>query len=317
MLGGEIEPEEARMARIAIVGVGAIGGVLAAQLGSTGRHEITLCTRRPLQHLIVTTPEGVVSVTAANRIAPAAAEPVDWVLVATKAYDSEGAAAWLRPLALQGAPVAVVQNGVEHRERFRSLLAADRTLPVIIDCPVERRADGSVLQRGTARMYVEEGPLGRDFALLFAGSNAKVDLTADFLTAAWRKLCFNAAGAVSALVMQPAGVLRDEALADVALDLVVECVAVGRAEGARLDDTLGQQVLDGYRAQPPDSVNSMLADRLAGRPMEIDARNGVIVRKGEKHRIPTPSNRMAVALLHALARATAAAADPRQPETKP
>jgi 2-dehydropantoate 2-reductase len=58
--------------------------------------------------------------------------------------------------------------------------------------------------------------------------------------------------------------------------------------------------LEGYRAQPPDSINSMLADRMAARPMEIDARNGVIVRKGEKHGVITPLNRMAVALLEAL-----------------
>ena len=77
-------------------------------------------------------------------------------------------------------------------------------------------------------------------------------------------------------------------------------MAVGRAEGAQLDDGTAQRVLEGYRAQPPDSVNSILADRIAGRPMEIDARNGVIVRKGEQHGISTPLNRMAVALLQAL-----------------
>jgi len=47
-------------------------------------------------------------------------------------------------------------------------------------------------------------------------------------------------------------------------------------------------------------VNSMLADRMAGRPMEIDARNGVIVRRGGKHGINTPLNRMLVALLQTL-----------------
>jgi 2-dehydropantoate 2-reductase len=68
---------------------------------------------------------------------------------------------------------------------------------------------------------------------------------------------------------------------------------VGQAEGARLDDTVAQQVLDGYRTPPRDSINSMLADRLAGRPMEIDERNRVIVRLGEKRGIETPLNRMA------------------------
>jgi len=135
---------------------------------------------------------------------------------------------------------------------------------------------------------------------LFAGGAARIELTADFVSAAWRKLCINAAGAISALTMKPAGVLRSEAAGQLAMDIVAECAAVGRAEGARLDASVGQQVLDGYRAQPADSINSMLADRIAGRTLEIDARNGVIVRKGEKHSIPTPLNRMVVALLQAV-----------------
>lgn len=288
------------MARVAVVGVGAIGGVVAALLQTTGHHEITLCTRRPLNGLTVDTPNGVVSVKAANLTDPAHAEAVDWVLVATKTYDAKGAAAWLSPLCKGSAPVAVLQNGVEHRERFANDVSAERILPVVIDCPAERQADDRVVQRGGVRMQVEAGKLGEDFAKLFAGANAKVELTDDFITAAWRKLCMNAAGAISALVAKPSGVLQDEALGKVALDIVAECVAVGRAEGAQLADDVGQQVLAGYRAQPPDSINSLLADRLAGRSMEIDARNGVIVRKGEKHGIKTPSNQMTVALLQAL-----------------
>ena len=102
------------------------------------------------------------------------------------------------------------------------------------------------------------------------------------------------------LTLKPAGILRDEAMGRIAMEMVAECVAVGRAEGARLDDNLPEQVINMYRAQPVDSVNSLLADRLAGRQMETDARNGAIVRKGEKHGIATPLNRMAVALLKAV-----------------
>jgi 2-dehydropantoate 2-reductase len=174
------------------------------------------------------------------------------------------------------------------------------TVPVIIDCPVERQADGTVHQRGVTRMQVESGPLGEEFAQLFAGSEARIELTDDFKSAAWRKLCTNAAGAISAITVKPAGVLRAEATGQLAMDIVAECAAVGRAVGAHLDENVGQQVLDFYRAQPADSINSMLADRMAGRTMEIDARNGVIVRKGEKHGISTPLNRMVVALLQAV-----------------
>jgi len=95
------------------------------------------------------------------------------------------------------------------------------------------------------------------------------------------------------------GAIGGAAIGRLALAMVAECVAVGRAEGARLSDSVGEEILAHYRAQPPDAVNSLFADRLAGRRMETDARNGAIVRKGEKHGILTPLNRMALALLEA------------------
>lgn len=286
------------MARVAIVGVGAIGGVVAGLLQSAAHHEITLCTRRPLSDLRVATPDGEVRVHAENLLDPALAQPMDWVLIATKTYDSDGAKLWLDRLSGPHTSIAVIQNGVEHRENFGAAFAV---LPVIIDVPAERRPDGSVLQRGAATMRVEQSPAGRAFTQLFAGSPAHVEVTDDFLTTAWHKLCINAAGVLSALTLKPAGVLRDEALGMVAFDLVRECVAVGRAVGAKLDDEVPAQVLAGYRAGSPESVNSLLADRLAGRRTEIDARNGVIMRLGERHGIPTPANRMAVALFKAMA----------------
>ena len=289
------------MAKIAIIGVGAIGGVVASLLETTKLHRITLCTRRPLEILTVNTPEEVISVKMENITDPFAAEVADWVLVATKTYDAKGTSAWLQRLCRKDTPVAIIQNGVEHRENFSTFVNPQMILPVIIDCPVERQENGSILQRGKAQMKVENNRRGTEFAELFRGSKAEVTLTDDFLTAAWQKLCMNSAGAISALMMKPAGILHDEALGEVALEIIAECVAVANAEGAHIEAGIGQQILEKYRSGPKDSINSMLADRIAGRPMEIDARNGVIVRKGEKHGIRTPANKMVVALLNALA----------------
>jgi 2-dehydropantoate 2-reductase len=288
------------MAHIAIVGVGAIGGVLAGQLETAGGHELTLCTRRPLPSLVVETPEGSVKVRAHNATTSDEVQPVDWILVATKTYDAATSAAWFPSLAGPDTHLAVIQNGVEHRENFAGLFPAERILPVVIDVPAERRSDGSVLQRSAAVMRVEDSAAGAAFAGLFSHTNTQVELTSDFLSAAWRKLCINSAGVISALTLKPAGVLRDEALGEVALGIIAECVAVGRAEGAALDDATGERILAGYRAGSPDSINSLLADRLAKRATEIDARNGVIVRRGLKHNIPTPLNAMAVALFKAM-----------------
>ena len=287
------------MARIAIVGVGAIGGTIAALLELAGGHEIILCTRQPMRQLTVTMPSQSVRVTTRNITVPQDAEPMEWVIVATKAYDAEGAAKWFPVLCAHGAPVAVVQNGVEHRERFAPYVDHARLLPVIIDCPAERPAVGEVRVRGAARMRVEKTLLGLEFGALFAGSPVNMESVADFLTVAWRKLCVNSVGALNALTLKPAGVLRDEAIGRLAVAMVAECVAVGRAEGAQLSDSLGEEILEYYRACPPNAVNSLLADRLAGRRMETDARNGAVVRKGVKHGIPTPLNRMAVSVLDA------------------
>jgi 2-dehydropantoate 2-reductase len=285
------------MARIALIGVGAIGGALAGLLYSTQKHQLTLCTRRPLPDLIVRTPEGEQHVEALNLTSTLHSEPVDWIIVSTKAYDAEGAASWFAGLSPNGAPIAIVQNGVEHRERFSPWIRASRLLPVVIDCPVERTAEGVVNVRGSVLMKTEDSPIGRSFLELFEGSSAHCVLTEDFTTAAWWKLCINVVGALNALTLEPGRVLWEDSLIPIERALVAECLAVARAEGAKLDESVIDEVINLYRCHPADSVNSLLADRLAGRHMEYDARNGAVVRKGAKHGIATPLNQMATALL--------------------
>jgi len=77
------------MARIAIVGVGAIGSVVASLLEEAG-HEVLLCVRRPLPDLTIERASGSVRVVARRLLSPPEAPPVDWILVATKAYDGRG-----------------------------------------------------------------------------------------------------------------------------------------------------------------------------------------------------------------------------------
>ena len=243
---------------------------------------------------------GVVRVDGTFVTSPAEASAVDWVMVATKAYDVASAAKWLERLCAEGAPVAVLQNGVEHRERFAPYVPREKILPVMVDCPAERQALDRIRQRGVMHLKVPADTLGCAFIELFAGTPADASVVPDFLSVVWRKLCFNSAGVLSALTMQPAGVVRGETMGGVALEIIRECAAVARAEGAKLEENIAETILAAQRAAPPDGVNSMLADRQAGRPVEIDARNGVIVRLGRKYGIPTPANGMAVALMEAM-----------------
>jgi 2-dehydropantoate 2-reductase len=284
------------MPTIAIVGPGAIGGILAAWLAQDPDNQVIVCARSAFDHLEVETPDGRIEASPRVLTDPAHATPVDWVLVATKAYDAEASARWLAGLRRANTPVVVLQNGVEHVERFAPYVPRESIVPAVIDCPAERSAPGRMRQRGASWIVVPDSALGRAFVPLFARTNFGVS-TGDFTTRAWGKLCINAPGAISAILLKPSGVIRLEPIAELTRGMVRECLAVGRAEGAKLDDDVVERVVDGVRRAPADSINSLLADRLAGRQMEIDARNGAVVRFGRKHGIPTPLNEMAVALL--------------------
>jgi 2-dehydropantoate 2-reductase len=285
------------MPTIAIIGPGAIGGVIAASLHRGGGHELSLCARRPLDPLTVDLLGEVEKFAPTVLTDPAQGRPVDWVLVTTKAYDCAGAAAWFPMLVGPATRVAVLQNGVEHRKRLRPWLAEAQIVPVMVDIPAERPTPVSISQRGPGKMIVPADADGARFVALFARTKLSVTTADDFTSVVWQKLCLNSVGIINALLLKPTGVFGHDDIGALALGIARECMAVARAEGATLPDDLAETILANCRAAPPDSMNSLHADRAAGRPMEIDARNGAILRYGEKHGIPTPLNRMAVTLL--------------------
>ena len=285
---------------ILLVGPGAIGATLATWLSQDDRNEVTVAVRTPLDSLEVRTPQGVIRATPRVLTDPSQAKHVDWILVTTKAYDSDAAAAWFPAATGRHTRLAVIQNGVEHIARFERHFDRDRIVPVMIYLPADRIAPGRSIQRGRAQLVVPAGKNGADFIKLFAATHFDLSQTEDFTSAIWRKLCLNSAGAVSAVVLKGAGISRHDGVAELMRDIVRECIAVGRAEGATLADGVPDEIVDGARRAPPDAENSMVADRRAGRPMEIDARNGVIVRLGRKHGVETPMNALMVALLEAV-----------------
>lgn len=287
------------MTRIAVIGPGAIGGTVAAWLAQDPANEVTVCARTAFEALRLDAPGGSIEARVPVLTDPASAGPADWALVCTKTYDAAGAAAWLDRVAGPQTRVAILQNGVEHVERFAPFVPRERLVPAVVNIPAERSGPGRILQRLDGSIVVPQGEDGDAFVRLFERAPIAVSTRADFLTAAWKKLTLNCTGAVNALVLKPNGVVHAPGIAEIMRGLMAECIAVGRAEGASLGDDLPDRVLEACRNGPPDSVNSLHADREAARPMEIDARNGVIVRLGARHGIATPLNALMVTLLEA------------------
>jgi 2-dehydropantoate 2-reductase len=288
------------MARVAVVGVGAIGAAVAAAVQAAGGHELLLCARRALDRVVVELPDGsAVSVPGPLLTNPAAVEgPAEWVLLAVKAHQTPGAAGWLSALCRPGSTIAVLQNGIDHVERVGPLAGEAAVLPVVNWCPVEPVAPGRVRQRNALRLAVPAGAAGEGLAALL-GAHADVTVGGAFELEAWRKLCANAVSGLMALAGRPAEIFALGDLREVGRALAHECAAVARAEGVELTDRDADDVIAWIEALPKDAGSSILADRLSGRDLEWEARNGVIGRLGRRHGVPTPVSDTVSALLHA------------------
>ena len=82
-----------------------------------------------------------------------------------------------------------------------------------------------------------------------------------------------------------------------------EVDAVGRAKGVNLSHELVDNSVEFIRGFP-DFQNSMHADFESGRPTELDALNGAVVRMGQESGVRTPSNRLIYAVLSPLKNGT-------------
>ncbi len=286
------------MSKVAILGVGAIGGVFGVRLCQAGRHHVTLCVRKPIDKLVVETPDSVVESPVKCVTSPAEAEPVDCVLLAVKGHQIQDVTHWLEVLVGEDTVIAVLQNGVEHRERVEPYARGAEVVPVVVNCPADRLAPGHVAQQGGAQLVPEAGRGAQFLAALYEGTDVPVKPTSDFTTASWAKLCNNiGAGPATALTNKGRGVLREPGVAELCRGLVRECAAVGRAEGANLAEDVAERTIERLRDADPEATTSMLVDRRAGRPIEADVMTGAVVRIGARHGIPTPLNAAAHALL--------------------
>lgn len=230
--------------------------------------------------------------------------PVDVVLLAVKDTQYADAAPWLAGLCDKDTIVCALQNGVEQADRLRPYCPESAVVPAAIWIAAEAQPDGWVRVMNTPRLVLPGGPgpngaAATRLAAALDGSGVDVELDADFVSAAWRKLLVNAVVGFMVLSGRRSGMFGRDDVAAVARRYLAECLSVARAEGATLPDSVVDEIADMLAQAPTDMATSMLIDRQAGRPLEWDIRNGVIQRKGAAHGIATPISDILVPLLAA------------------
>jgi len=285
--------------RVAVIGAGSVGCMLAAHLGEAGC-DIVVCGRAPLERVVMSIDGETVEHKVEWAADPGELPPVRFTVLATKIHHTPDVADWLAALPA-GSAVLVAQNGVDHRARIAPMTAA-AVVPTLVYRNAQRTGHGEVRVRRTGRgLVVPDDAAGRAAAALFDGSGLEVEAVADFATAAWEKLLTNVtANPLTALTGRTLEVLREPAVAALALDLALEAVAVARAEGTALTPQHAREILAWLQGLPGVTPSSMLQDRLAGRPLEHDGLLGPVVALGLRHGVPTPLTTAMLTVLNAL-----------------
>jgi len=292
------------MARVVLIGPGAIGGTVAGGIADSGRHDLTICANRTFETLTLTRTDSGEARAFPVRVvtSPSDAKHADWVLLAVKSHQTASAAEWLKATVGPDTRLAILQNGVEHRSRVAPYIPVGTAIvPVVVQLPAQRTAPGAITTYGQALLIVGDDEHCHAFAGLFEGTSVKVQCDADFRTREWEKLCLNAAsGSLTTLTMDPDCIGTVPGMRELAKAIAEECVAVGRAEGAKFANDFAGNLTNMMAARRGNRGNSMYYDRRDGKELEWDARNGVIARLGRKHGIATPISDILIPLLRAL-----------------
>jgi 2-dehydropantoate 2-reductase len=301
-------PSSRARATVAVIGLGAIGGIASGCLLAGGRHDIVACVRQPLDRLTLDTPNGTQTFPLRALTDPGQAQRVDWVILATKAYQTASVAPWLARLCDASTRVAVLQNGMGHVERTAPIANGAAVVPALVYYNGERLAPDHVRMRPTGErdLSLPDDADGHAFAQLVAGTMLRVELSADFRTLAWRKLLINAiANPTTALTSQRQAIFRRPDIHALCVAILEETIAVARADGAQLAPDEIERSMATLLTYPPEAGTSMYFDRLAGRELEVEAITGAIVAAGERLHIPTPLNRALLAMLRVVSDAAA------------
>ncbi len=287
--------------RHAILGAGGVGGLIGVALAKSGE-SVTLVLRPETlkdypAELSLESPLGSFSVPV-DRAASLAA-PCDVLWITVKATQLESA---LRSVSVnpdQIGAVVPLLNGIDHVALLRARFGHDRVVPASIGVEAERTAPGKIIHRGMT-IRVAFSSIGESRLASTAEEFRKFGFTcqfvADEMKLLWTKLSILAP---FALTTSASGLTIGEVNGDPAwrkrLEAVVrEVAAVGTASGTPLDATA---IIAFFGKTPPGGRSSMQKDVAAGKPPELDAIAGAILRRAEEHGIDVPVTRELVAMI--------------------
>ncbi len=299
--------------RIAVMGAGSVGGYLGGML-ARGGHDLSLIARGA--HLAAIRERGLrvvrdneeFTVNCAATDSPAEVGPVEVALLTTKTYQNAAAVPAMALMVGPNTTVLCLQNGIDSYLTPAQAFGAERVMAGAVYIEAGRDGPGVARQAGDVVRVVfgePDGSLsgrGRAIAAAFNTSGVPAELTDDIRAGLWSKFLFIAtmAGVTSMARATLAELMPRPEWREVVVGCLREIEAAGRANGVNFPPDVHQTTLAYIEDNLADLQASMHTDVMAGRPLELEALNGAVVRAGRVGSVPTPINDVIYAMLKPL-----------------
>jgi 2-dehydropantoate 2-reductase len=303
---------------IAVVGAGAVGGFYGARLARAGARVSVIARGAHLRAirdrgLLVWSPLGDHVVRLEAESDPALVGPVDLVILAVKTYANPQVLPLLPELCGPDTAVLTLQNGVASADALADAVGAGRVLAGTTYVATAIIAPGLIQQTGVHRRIIlgeafgerrDVSPRVARIAATLAAADIQAEAVADGRVPVWEKLVYLATfAAFTGVSRQPAGAIWGDPIGrDAFLAVAAEVEAVARAEGVPIASDVLDRVVEYLDVLPPSTRSSLLIDLQQGKPTEVEALQGEVVRRGRVLGVPTPGM---TALYAALRAATA------------
>ena len=289
--------------KIAVIGVGAVGGYFGGRLAQAGHDVFFLARGKTVEALRseglrVKSVDGDFEIRGPQAAAdPNQVGPVDVVLVAVKATQVGEVAPTLAPLLGPETCVIPLQNGLEAAGLLAASLGPEKVLGGL--CKIFALSTGpAMIEHMGLKPTIEFGELSKKKTERVERIRAVLDSAAgmtavtpdDIDVALWMKLLYvEPLGAVGAVAREPAGVLRTVPATRRMLQLAMEeVVAVALKRGVAIDPGLPAKAILRVDELPAGATTSMHRDLIAGRPSEFEFQVGTVVRYAGESRVPAP-----------------------------
>jgi 2-dehydropantoate 2-reductase len=302
--------------RIAVIGVGPTGGIIAAHLARSG-HWVVACDIQA-SHLDAIKERGLAVtgvaqiVAKCERVAYRVSElsrfpEVDTILIATKASVLPQLVPEVAAIARPGMKFISCQNGLDNEEYLAEVFGPDNVLRIVINFGGSQMGDGILhMSFFNPPNYIGAmTPMGEVLAGKLAGlltdAGLETQLTSDIKRYEWEKVILNSAlNPICALTRKPMKDMMDlEQTERLATELLREGIAVAKAAGITFDDDFLESGLQ-YLRKAGYHRTSMHQDVLRQIPTEIHWISCKIVEWGRAHHVETPYNFAIAALIQGL-----------------